>query len=971
MPASPAQEYAQFYASWERELNASLRQAAKELGQNLPKGNNIGAQIARSHAISTKKAINQVLGKFTAKEYEMLKQGRINAAMLSAKIVHQAERDMLAQVFSKGDLDAMLRAETYRAVAGVEAAIQRLSTSAIPLSEQVYKTNALAKGWVDRAVTVGLAQGLSADQLAAKVRSMINPDVAGGVSYASKRLARTEINNAFHASSVARLKASPWTESVKWNLSGSHTDPDVCNEYAQNDNMGIGEGLWPPEAVPNKPHPQCLCFITAELPTDEQWVDNYLNGNYDKWLDETYPDLGLNTATEFEHTAKAVGRSSAPVKARDYKPLKRADALKKYTPTNVSAADRETIRLFTQGKANDLAYNLRTDINGGKGPQGWDYLKKSKAASDRDLIKDVKAIKDHMTPLDSDTVVWRGMHKATLFDGDIAGSVGRVFEERSFMSTTLEESNKVMQSGAIQNAKPYKIIMEVRVPAGTRAMYVEKFSDFAWEHELVLDTGQVFRVVDVTKLPGGKWKVVVQIEDRATLLKATKEAKTAVQEITQQMYQDKAVAMSLKQSQAWVKDTRPLIEKWNDPMYKTRADVRINAKALGLRRKGANTLSKFDGTPAQNAVVDGYTQTDYASLNKTLRNMDELSSKAQAKVDALDEIMAKEQLPDVTVYRGITTNVSDDASFMKRLQPGDTFRDRGYVSTSTDEAQAQRFTWDRPDSIKVTIDVPNGTRGIYIAGDQQEVLLARNLKFEVVSKTTDSRGMTLIHLRVVPDEPAKLVKVAKSQSMKLIRQKGVKILKTDEQKANWNVVVNEFDRLQQEFPLVQRSNTVLEVLDGAVLPEEGPGLRLLAKMDIDQFATKLQVNSDVLTHMFEASVRVDVANGFRVGKASEPLKELIRHEFGHNLHGKLTPWQVQDMFSGIAERMPGMGRLDDFATFEEWMKDGATFIRQDVSEYATTDSYELIAELFAQAANDYEHASRAARFVWDFMKDNL
>lgn len=85
------------------------------------------------------------------------------------------------------------------------------------------------------------------------------------------RLSRTEINNAFHEQQK-RAGDKPWVEGVKWNLSGSHPRPDTCNDYANQSN-GLGRGVFKTGDVPDKPHPQCLCYLTYETLSPEAFLD--------------------------------------------------------------------------------------------------------------------------------------------------------------------------------------------------------------------------------------------------------------------------------------------------------------------------------------------------------------------------------------------------------------------------------------------------------------------------------------------------------------------------------------------------------------------------------------------------------------------------------------------------------------------------------------------------------------------------
>ena len=88
------------------------------------------------------------------------------------------------------------------------------------------------------------------------------------VRYHSLVIARTEANNAFLAGHVEQAKASDWVIGVKWNLSASHRTECECEELASRDRYGLGPGVYPPDRVPDRPHPNCFCYMTDVVDLD-------------------------------------------------------------------------------------------------------------------------------------------------------------------------------------------------------------------------------------------------------------------------------------------------------------------------------------------------------------------------------------------------------------------------------------------------------------------------------------------------------------------------------------------------------------------------------------------------------------------------------------------------------------------------------------------------------------------------------
>jgi hypothetical protein len=175
------------------------------------------------------------------------------------------------------------------------------------LSSRVWKNIALHSGRLDQEIAKGLLRGLSAQELAAVVRDYIRPDVRGGLSYAAMRLARTEINNAFHQTAIRYTREMPWVEGYQWHLSGSHPKTDICNDLAER-NGGLGRGTYSKNNVPSKPHPLCLCYITPATVDNARFYRNLRSGAYDRYLDDvtrngTFEETDDYTPTRWQEIA--------------------------------------------------------------------------------------------------------------------------------------------------------------------------------------------------------------------------------------------------------------------------------------------------------------------------------------------------------------------------------------------------------------------------------------------------------------------------------------------------------------------------------------------------------------------------------------------------------------------------------------------------------------------------------------------
>lgn len=167
-----------------------------------------------------------------------------------------------------GDRQAEALLESIKVQARIASQFD-LDARAQNLSGKVWKNVNTNAGRVQRIVQKHLITGtVNAKELANDVKRLIDPSTPGGVSYAAMRLARTEINNAFHDRQRTIAQERPWVKGVKWNLSKSHPAPDICDVYAREHSEGMGKGIYLSHEVPDKPHPHCLCWMTYELPSE-------------------------------------------------------------------------------------------------------------------------------------------------------------------------------------------------------------------------------------------------------------------------------------------------------------------------------------------------------------------------------------------------------------------------------------------------------------------------------------------------------------------------------------------------------------------------------------------------------------------------------------------------------------------------------------------------------------------------------
>lgn len=270
----------------DRQIATILKDAAQEaeriVAQTLGNPANVSQAVRRSQYASSLQALRDAQGELWGSVTRATREGMGRAALLA----EEAHMEMLSILGRAVDADeaAMLMNSMNGAARAAAGDVRSRLLNNIPLSDKVYRTQQLSQGWVDKAVNRGIATQKSAREIARDVRGMIRPDVRGGVSYAANRLARTEISDAFHATDVRQAQSLPWIDGMKWEVSGSHPRPDICDDLAEDDSDGLGSGVYRPPNVPNKPHPQCLCHLITVTVQPEDFNAALMSGAYDDWL---------------------------------------------------------------------------------------------------------------------------------------------------------------------------------------------------------------------------------------------------------------------------------------------------------------------------------------------------------------------------------------------------------------------------------------------------------------------------------------------------------------------------------------------------------------------------------------------------------------------------------------------------------------------------------------------------------------
>lgn len=277
--------YLTIQAQFDKKLDKILLEAAQDAADAAKKIQGkpgIGAAVRRAQLTSSKGAIAKALAAMWRQIGDLIRAGRFEAQGEALNASFDWDEVLLKRAYPDPQKRASMRAYLLASAdKNVDAMITRVLKTQRPLSFKVYRAQALAKGQLDRAINSALARGASTDEIVKVVRDFIRPDVSGGVTYAARRLARTEINNAYHAQSIEAQQGKPWVQAMEWHLSKSHRVPDLCNVYAR-------AKEYPVDQVPDKPHPQCFCYVIPKTVSPEDFDKQFLAGGYRTWIEANY-----------------------------------------------------------------------------------------------------------------------------------------------------------------------------------------------------------------------------------------------------------------------------------------------------------------------------------------------------------------------------------------------------------------------------------------------------------------------------------------------------------------------------------------------------------------------------------------------------------------------------------------------------------------------------------------------------------
>lgn len=464
----------------DREILKVLRAATADVRAILRRGfpQGLGGQVREEQMRRVLKALLKRQSELMTRVGDITSARRLQAAAEAIKLGSAIDTALLAAAGRSEFAKALADAALIGLDRTVELAEARMAGASVPLAEKVYRNEVWLNGRLENLVNSALAQGLSAREFAAKAIGWFNPATPGGASYAAMRLARTEINNAFHHSSVLRASAVPWITGMKWHLSSSHPKPDLCDRYARGGPEG--DGVYRKSDVPRKPHPHCFCYVTPEQLDEDEFLDNLVAGRYTNYI---------NSIVRPSRSASA----PQPVKSKTY--AERASAARtgesalKAVPRGLPK--RGSLSRPERAALRDYESSAFQGING--------YLRRGGLPGARGAGRTVTEIDRAMdrSPTTSDLITYRGFQSGRKIFGDAIGNDLSGFEWRDDAYSSMTANEKIafdFASGSL-GRDDERFALRILLPRGSKAVQISGYEFGFGQAEILGERGMRFRVV--------------------------------------------------------------------------------------------------------------------------------------------------------------------------------------------------------------------------------------------------------------------------------------------------------------------------------------------------------------------------------------------------------------------------------------------------------------------------------------------
>lgn len=295
-------EFERGHAATMRQVRDVYRRAAEGIRDDI--GKLTPGTLRHAHLTALQTALDRRAVDMSKEVLAATHQGIWMASGAGSKGVADVTAHMLRDAFREENVQRLFAGINERATLAMVARTRR---DGLKLSDRVWRTSERARNSVQRIIEDAVVRGQDARTTARQVQQYLQPGVwkahkaetrrrlgvGTDVSYQAMRIARTEMNNAFHEGMIAANQHSPGYRGIYWRLSARHIVPDICTDMAVD--MSHGEpGFYPKGKEPVRPHPNCWCVAVSAWESPEQfterlrgWTQNpSLQPDIERWYNE-------------------------------------------------------------------------------------------------------------------------------------------------------------------------------------------------------------------------------------------------------------------------------------------------------------------------------------------------------------------------------------------------------------------------------------------------------------------------------------------------------------------------------------------------------------------------------------------------------------------------------------------------------------------------------------------------------------
>lgn len=306
-----------------KEVKKIYRRVAKQIAEEIKQAT--PGTLRYAHLEQMHKILNEAARQLNDDLLKAINKGIYIAVKASTDAAQQTFLGLTQGLWPEPQVKWMFETINERALM---ALLARTGPDGLKLSDRIWRTSQRARNTIKVMVEDAVTRGLDPRKLARQVQQYLQPGawtnlkaetrkrlgVPKDVSMEAMRLAVTEMHHAFHEGTRMAWNAVPGVQGYYWRLSNSHPITDICDDYASHN----GDGFWPKDEVPIKPHPWCRCCIIPAVEETDRFVERLrewihkpeLHPDIEEWYNEVKtliprPSIVAPPAVQIKYSNKA------------------------------------------------------------------------------------------------------------------------------------------------------------------------------------------------------------------------------------------------------------------------------------------------------------------------------------------------------------------------------------------------------------------------------------------------------------------------------------------------------------------------------------------------------------------------------------------------------------------------------------------------------------------------------------------